>query len=247
MKRCDKYRDWLTDAALGSLAPGREPELLAHAAECDACREAYDQVREASAFADAIDRGVASLVSGEPSPHFNSRLRARIAGEASASRIAWRAWAPIAGMAAAVAVVLAVFVLRLHEMVPAAPAVPAMTVNRPAPASSPTSSRALSPDEAADSRVPNHALAAANQPSRTPRASSSEPEVLVDPGELAAVIHFADAIRAGRIDGAKLVADEQQLEAPLEIKPLEIAPLSPPQPDSSASSDAPTSHRSGRP
>jgi hypothetical protein len=49
-------------------------------------------------------------------------------------------------------------------------------------------------------------------------------------------MQFAAAIRSGHIDGDKLLAAEEQTNAPLEIKPLEIVPLVPPQPD--AASDA---------
>ena len=58
----------------------------------------------------------------------------------------------------------------------------------------------------------------------------AEPEVLVEPGQLEGAMQLADALRSGRIDGAKLIAAERQLYAPLEIKPLEIVPLSPPEP-----------------
>jgi hypothetical protein len=51
-------------------------------------------------------------------------------------------------------------------------------------------------------------------------------------------MQFAAAIRSGHIDGDKLLAAQQQANAPLEIKPLEIVPLTPPQPDTSADSSA---------
>jgi hypothetical protein len=71
---CEKYSGWMTDAALGELRAERE--LLAHAMECDACREALSHAR---AVHDFVDRGVESLVAGEPSPHFATNLRRRIA------------------------------------------------------------------------------------------------------------------------------------------------------------------------
>jgi len=237
--RCGKYSDWLTDAALGELAVGREPELLAHAAECDACREAYRHAREVSAFADQIDRGVESLVSGEPSPHFNSRLRARIAGdEASPWRITWHAWTPIAAGLVALAILLVAFVSRTPR------------TNPPSVADKPNVT--IGPSHTTNPPAPPPVISAANRPTvatspsrdhGVKRAKSHRgPEVLVEPGQLAATIQFADALRSGRIDGPKLLAAQQRLDAPLEIKPLEIAPLSPPQPDTVPDTTAPSTH-----
>jgi hypothetical protein len=75
---CVAYRDDLTDAALGELAPEREAAFAAHAAECAACRAALS--REQLLFA-AMDRALACAVAGEPSAQFAANVRARIAGE----------------------------------------------------------------------------------------------------------------------------------------------------------------------
>lgn len=234
--QCDKYSKWLADAPLGEfaqnieaevLAQGKEPELLAHAAECDA----YNQAREANAFADEIDRGVESLVSGEPSPHFNSRLRARIASEGSAPRFTWRAWAPIAATTAAIALVLAVFVLRTRHAVPPTPATPEVAISSPTPPANTNSP---------DKTVPVERIAAvAHRPSRVPRAA--EPEVLVEPGQLEAAMRFADALRSGRVDGPRLLAAEQQANSPIEITAIEIAPVSPRNPDATKSAPSASS------
>ena len=61
------------------------------------------------------------------------------------------------------------------------------------------------------------------------------PEVIVQPGQMEAVMQFAQMLNSGQIDGAKLLADlkaaDQPLEVqPLEIKPLVIAPLETPKP-----------------
>jgi hypothetical protein len=232
--RCDKYSDWLADAALGELTQSREPELLAHAAECDACREAYKRERELSAFADQIDRGVESLVSGEPSPHFNSRLRARIAEEAATPRFNWRAWTPIAAGAVTLAILLVALVIRT----PRANSPNIAHQNAPLAPTSTANPSAHAPVISAQNHPPS--APAPHLRPRTPKPviSQREPEVLVEPGQMAAVMQFADAVRTGHVDGAKLVAAEQQLSAPLEIKPLEIVPLSPPEAASTAE-DAP--------
>lgn len=104
-----EYEAWIDDAAVGALDPRRERELLAHTNECDACREAYQHARELAAL---VDRGVESLVAGEPSPHFATRLRARIAEEQPASRPIWPTWKPVAaGLATAVALAMLIALL----------------------------------------------------------------------------------------------------------------------------------------
>lgn len=108
---CQKYSGWLTDAALGELRADCELELLVHAAECDACREALNHAREVHQF---IDRGVESLVAGEPSPNFATNLRRRIAQESEPQQPPWMAWAPVAAGALVLALVLAITVAHLQ-------------------------------------------------------------------------------------------------------------------------------------
>lgn len=225
MNSCNKYHDWLTEAAIGELNPRQERELLAHAAECEACREAYSEAREANALADAIDLGVESLVSGEPSSHFNSRLRARIAAEAVSPRSAWRTWAPVAAMAAALAVVLTVFVLHTRRTVPVIPTNTEVAVNSTVPPGSANPPSDVSPAYT-DSRATNAPVPVAHHRSHPAHVWPSEPGVLVEPGQLHAAMQLSDAIHSGRVDGKELVAAQDQLKAPLEIKPIEIAPFS---------------------
>jgi anti-sigma factor RsiW len=220
MNRCEKYSDWITDSATGGLAPNREPELLAHAAECDACREAYNHAREIAAF---VDRGVESLVSAEPSAQFHTRLRARIAAERIAARPNWAGWAPMAAGVFALAALLLILVLRTQR--PNSPSI----ANNTEPAS-----LSLQPSNRPSPSTTQNSPAAPNARRRTtPKhpKSPSQPEIIVPPGQLAAITQFAAAIRSGHIDGDKLLAAEEQTNAPLEIKPLEIVPLVPPQPD----------------
>lgn len=221
MSQCKKYSDWLADASLGELASGREPELLAHASECEACREAYNHARKLNAFADKVDRGIESLVAGEPSPYFDSRLCARIAAEAITPRFNWRAWTPVAAGSVALVILLIAFFTRTPR------------TNAPPIAHNPSQpSVAARPANAAPAPI---ILATNHKPAMTASLhhhiakrvrSDGEPEVLVPRGQLTAVMQFVDAIRSGRIDGPELVATEQQVNAPIEIKPIEIAPLS---------------------
>jgi anti-sigma factor RsiW len=210
---CEKYSGWLTDAALGELRAEREPELLAHAMECDACREALSHAR---AVHDFVDRGVESLVTGEPSPQFATNLRRRIAQEAESLRSPWMAWAPI--IAGALAVVLAIMVAHkpVHNGIYPSVASTVTPVSAPSEAASPASSQ--------------HARRTEGKlgPERTGRArplTTALPEVIVPQGQLSAAAQLNAAIVTGQVDGNQLLAAQQEYEKPLEVKPIEIAPL----------------------
>lgn len=53
-----------------------------------------------------------------------------------------------------------------------------------------------------------------------------QPEVLVPPGQLAAVMQFANAVDAGRVDGEQIAAAQAQSGQPLNIEEIQISPLS---------------------
>jgi anti-sigma factor RsiW len=94
----------MTDAALGALDAERKRELLAHAAECQTCRASYWRGSE---LATLVDRGVESLVSGEPSPYFLTRLRPCIASDgAPSAALGWKAIGAVALLAAIVVAVI---------------------------------------------------------------------------------------------------------------------------------------------
>jgi anti-sigma factor RsiW len=232
-------KDWVNDFALGELCPEREPELLAHAMECDACREA---LAHAKRVREMVDRGVETLVEGEPGPEFGARLRSRIAQEPVPAKPNWVAWlsaepgaARLISFRAAVlvlAAILAIVVARRprHEVV--APVITEATTTVPAdlPVASATPQTTGSSHR---SRAPV-----------TPRATyrntrQSEPEILVPKGELSVLMRFNEAIRSGRADGAQLYAAQQEAQAPVELKPIEIAPLDFPDPPPTDASSGP--------
>ncbi len=246
MTQCAKYADWMDEAALGALASGREAELLAHAAGCEDCRVAYEHARELVAL---VDHGVESLMAGPPSAHFATRLRARIAEERVPSRSAWATWKPIAAGLAIALVAAVVLVSRGPQWQNRQPA-PAVAHSEAAHNANPT--LAVSPQaEAGLNAKPATNLLQGRRPpagrsgsygsssrgqALTARASSrrnlvhystapAQAEVIVPPGQLAAVMQFAEAIQSGRIDGKQVLTAEQQLDKPLAIQPLEIKPI----------------------
>jgi hypothetical protein len=210
---CEKYSGWMMDAVLGELCSEREPELLAHAMECDACREALRHARTLHEF---VDRGVEWLVAGEPSPQFATHLRRRIAQESEQLRSPWTAWAPIIAGALALAVILAIVVARrpFHN------------------GSNPNLASAVNPLSAPPEAVPASAESQRNvkrmegkRGGHTRAATTTFEEIIVPKGQLSAAAQLSAAINSGQVDGNQLLAAQQEYEKRLEVKPIEIAPL----------------------
>jgi hypothetical protein len=214
---CEKYSGWITDAALGELRAEPEPELLAHAMDCDACREALSHAREVR---ECVDRGVEALVAGEPSPHFATNLRRRIAQESQSLRSPWRAWAPVIAGALALAAVLAIMVT--HS--------PVRSLPNPSVASAVAANSALREAATASPASPQHAQRTEGKhgPGRTTQApprATALPEIIVPKGQLSAAAQLSAAIVAGRVDVNQLLAAQHEYEKPLEVKLIEIPPM----------------------
>jgi hypothetical protein len=212
-KHSGRMTDWATDAALGQLRPAQEAELLAHAGECDACRETYQPAREIAA---AVDRSVKDLVTGEPSPHFASRLRARIAAENITPRSNWAIWAPVvAGV-----MVLLIFVAVLLSRSP-------NRIDSDAPVAVKTS--ALAPEvvkgESAPSLPEIFATSGGARASRPARGQRDLPQVLVPRDQLVAALQLGDAVSSSHADAEQLIAAQNEVTRPLEVRPIEIVPL----------------------
>lgn len=218
---CEKHRDALTDLALGELNSKRELELLSHAGECDACRESY---AHAQAVREGIDRGIGALVAGEPSPHFASRLRARIAAEPDSVRPAWLAWAPIAlGALALTALLVAVRIQQ--DVTTNFASTPPVVAKRP---EDPARTSALKAPT-----TPVH-VPRVNRRAASRLASAivpvSRPDVLVPPGQLAAALMFTEALPTGHVDAYQLAASFHKIQQPLEVQALTVPPLEKPVP-----------------
>ena len=227
---CEKYSGWLTDAALGELHAERESELLAHAMECDACREALGHAREVQDF---VDRGVVALVAGEPSPQFARNLRRRIAQESEPLRPPGAAWARVTVSALVLTAVLAIMVARR----------PVHNASNPSVASAVTPVFAPSEAATASPASPQHAQRTEGKlgPERTGRArllTTALPEIIVPRGQLSAAAQLSAAIVTGRVDGNQLLAAREEYEKPLDVEPIEIAPMEIPALDAAADTPA---------
>ena len=218
---CEKYSGWLTDAALGELRTEREPELLAHAMECDACREALSHARQVRDF---VDRGVESLVAGEPSPHIRHESAAphragiRIAAlpmdgmgtshrrRPRARHRIWQSWS------------------RANLFTTDPNLSLASTVN---PISAPpeaVTASATNPQNA-EQTTRTHDR---GRSSRVRPLTTALPEIIVPKGQLSAAAELSAAIVTGRVDGSQLLAARQEYDKPLEVKAIEIAPMETP-------------------
>jgi len=227
---CEKYSGSLTDAALGELRAEREPELLAHTMECATCREALNHARQVRQF---IDRGVESLVSGEPTPQFAVNLRRRIAQKAESPQSPWMAWAPVIAGALALAVVLTIMVAHRRVRSGLNPSVASAIT----PISTPPEAATASPASSQHSQRTEGTLGSEGTGRARP-FTTALPEVIVPKGQLSAAAQLSAAINSGRVDGNQLVAAQQEYEKPLEVKLIEIAPMEIPALDTAAEKPA---------
>jgi hypothetical protein len=203
----------MIELATGALDPKRERELLAHAGECDVCREAYRHAKEVFA---ALDRSVEALVAGEPSPHFAARLRARIADDRVTISKTWSHRAFV--VAGALASIVLGFILVSHSPLHT-DSNPSVATSTPVPvAEGSRSAPAPSPPQTPQYPLPNRA-------SRAARTRPLFPEVLVPGGQLAAALQLSDAVNDGSVDSEQLLARQIEITKPIDVSPIEIAPL----------------------
>jgi hypothetical protein len=174
-----------------------------------------DQDRTVDTLRDELGLEIERVLAIDPAPELKARVRARIESERR-SRPSWIRWELLGAGALAMAMVAAIVVNRPEqerepalpsEQVVAAPMVESV-------AAAPATPQVLSP---------------AAQPVVSP-ARTTELEVLVAPGEAAALRLLVASIREGRIDPTVL-DDFQPVGTPLQplgeiaIQPIAIEPL----------------------
>jgi hypothetical protein len=228
---CERYRDWMTDAAADELPETRAAELQVHVRECAACRQELQRVRTLLA---AIDLGITAQSAVEPSPRLMEQVRQRIRDEAPVAPW-WNArWVPAVACAAVLIVAASVWILwprtgGQRELTASSASHSPVQAVRPRAVET-TAKPKITP-ERRGSMVAFARPArkfTARRIERRPRASEvpEVPEVIVQPGQMEAVMRFAQALNSGQIDGAKLLADLKAADQPLKIKPLETPELS---------------------
>ena len=195
---CARFADAIVDHVLGEPAPA---ELQSHLSGCEACRTALERERE---LAGRLDGELRQALDVAPSPALLPRGRARVAAEAERRATPWlRFLVPLAAAAATLALVA-----WLRQ--PVAPKHPATTAR-------------VEPRPAAPATAPPPATVASAKPAPPP-PRRREPEVLVPPGEEAALLRFVATLRGGEVDVAALVQPEAPPPAGLAIAPLADLP-----------------------
>src|ERR1700691_5875334 len=210
-KKSEQMMERINDSALGELSPKSELELLAHVAECEACREAFDQ---AKALRLVVDRGVETLIAAEPAPK-------------RWSWDAWRIWEQVARRPLSYGTGVVVLAALLIAVVAGLPRrrVSAPTVTEVVPTTPPSPHAATAVPKA--TTIPDHSRKEVTSHSVPSSRIRREPEVLVPKGELLAVVKFYEAVHNTPVDSERLYAAQQEPQKPLELKPIEIIPLEP--------------------
>lgn len=226
---CELNRSALVDVAAGSPAPAA---VEAHLAACPACRAELRRLRDALAL---VDAALGDLATAEPSPALRARIRQSVAA-ARGPRLAlpwpW-AWATAAAVVVALASAAPWRTGPARPVAVAPPAVATTTAAPPSLTSVPlTTTMAVGEPPAASSAIVRAVGAAPAAPARPLRRQRREPEVLVPPGGLDALVRLATLAHEERV-GLTLLATAGEPLAdlaeplPIEITPLEIVPLDP--------------------
>jgi len=230
--KCGRVRGWMTDAASGLLSGVRQSKFEKHIGECAACRTEFVRVEN---LLGRIDESVRAQLAVEPSPKLVLSVRESIAAETQSARLTagWlrrNSWLGAAGVCAAVAALLILMVTHRANR-PAAnfaqhPQIANSAPTRePVPPSRSASAENVPPRATAHIRINKPRLAVARRESPRIPLHRSEPEVIVQSGQMQAVMQFVAEVRKGRINGAEIEKAIKAAEKPLEIKPLKIAPL----------------------
>ena len=227
---CAQHEPRLREHAHG--AP-LSPALAAHLVGCAACQHVL--AAEQRLLSD-IDRVLEGLSRVEPSPIFLARARA-IALDGQRSRTSGRLlerWPFWALPALAAALLIAALAARTRLPVERAPAVVSApgepSASRTAP-SNPSSSTTTTPFSRKPLPPPSSRETAAATRRSLARLPSSEPSVLVPPGQADALVRLAVLISEGSVPPPALLLDPpnpvQELRPPaeLQIRPLVIEPI----------------------
>lgn len=226
--KCGKVRGWMADAASGSLSESRRGEFEAHIGDCAACRAEFQRTEK---LLGKIDQNLRAALAVEPSPQLLANVRQSIAAEPQRSRrwLTRNVWVT-AGASAALAVLLIAVMLHRRNS-PQPSYAPRPVIANAAPAHAPAAPShgtsveniPLRPSTRVHSSKPQ--LAVARQELATNPRRHAEPEVIVQPGQMQAILQFVAETRDGKINGGEIEEGIKAAEKPLGIKPLDIAPL----------------------
>jgi hypothetical protein len=226
---CERRRDALSELAAGAPASA---VLEVHLARCEACREELATLRRALG---AVDADLRQLLAAEDSPALAARIRQ--AAVETEARSGWRPAFALLALATVVAVAAASFILLRRGETASAPTAaftPPPLVGASAP-HAPVAARVRpAPGEAS---VGPAVAATVHEPAPAPRTVPREPEVLVPPGQLEALLRLSALVSRERVTppgmeaSGRAIADLAEPPAievrSVDIQPLEIVPLDP--------------------
>lgn len=226
---CKQCQARIKEAALGPLDVRRHAALNAHLAGCVNCQRKFDAERQLVA---AIDWGLADSLNHQPSPEFAARVRIRLAaeGERGLPRTSWafNAWASV-GVAALAVLIVAIWLL--HRAPPPHRVKRAAASGGLTQATAPTKTASLArPLTLVSPQESSLCQAGKDKPLREHRRFSQKNrapqfQVLVQPGQWAAITELYRAAQSGRVDASSLGRKAAEDEQPIEVKPVEIKPL----------------------
>ncbi|HEV2177892.1 MAG TPA: hypothetical protein VGW33_11940 [Terriglobia bacterium] len=245
---CERYQEWIEDAAAEVPAAARHPELKAHVAACPRCRAAFE--REQSLVV-AIDGSLRATLAAEPSPGFAAGVRAGLFKERVRPRSWLAGWAPVAAGVLAASLLVAAWVGRRQKAEGrkhSAHVASAVTRTNPAPRSGRRQRQVEVRNQkpgVTRGRTQGRLLVAANRRRRS--AAGPGLEVLVPKRQAAAVMQLYNSVWVSDRELAAVVARGPEAASelapissrlapissgssglapkPLEIKPLETPPL----------------------
>jgi len=245
---CQSYRKSISDAALGMLNASPLAELRIHLTACPECRDRFEA--EQRLFA-AIDRGVRASVEGTPSADFLAGVRIRLAEERQPVRFrTW--WRPAVWSPALALVALAVLILTLwFARRPPRPRVPERVRSTvpAAPAQNPQLPQQMAvvvrPKAGSPTARPHRSASLSTHRPELPRSSESDQspqlEVLVDPGQKAALAELVRTMHrgadpVGRFEKSVQNEDPLQVQA-VQVDAVTVAELQTPKPIGSAADE----------
>lgn len=234
-QKCARFRGWMADAASDSLSESRRGKFNEHIHDCAACRTEFQRTE---GLLRKIDQNLRAALAVEPSPQLLANVRRGIIAQPlrEASWLGRNRWLVPAAACAAFAAVLLAIVMVHRANQPRGDFAPRPSVATSAPARVPAAPTSSAPESAKHiapvnpsrrhARHPELALAHQVETRNSSRHAKPEmPQVIVQPGQMQAILQFVAEARNGKINGGGIVEGIKAAEKPLEIKPLEIAPL----------------------
>lgn len=224
---CAQLRESIVEAAVDGISGGRHIDFEAHISDCAICRAEFHRMQT---LLQTIDNDVRVTVADQPSTQWIAAVRQQLDAQ-QVPELAWwprNAWIAAVGICAVLAISLLVVRTsqRFHRQIEPYAADSGGSASAPSQAAVPYARRVANEgNDSAHLRRPKETYVR-HSVSYVSHRSVSEPQVIVEPNQMQAILHFIEAGRNGQIGGAKLIDPENNVAQPLEIKPLgPIAPL----------------------